>query len=143
MYPPHILDIPWDLTNFTGNLSAGFLTFPKYVTETFIGFPLLFSKKAPTLPDLKRFLNLEPFIPLCQFINLWRSQDPQWGTDENIKIYPDTFCTLFKPSKRLDVHTCSRQVPSSKSYVCICFVPVLNYLVKFFSEKNLHNIRAF
>lgn len=98
MYPPHVLDIDWNLENFTGNLSAGFLKMPDYVTANLTGYPLLFSKKPPSVKEMKRFMNLEPYIPLCQLVNEWTNTIPQWGTDPDPKLYLASFCTLFKPS---------------------------------------------
>ena len=78
MSVPHVLDVDWSLQNFDGNLTAGFLKIPLYVTENVTGFPLVYSRKAPTVKDLKRFMNLEPFIPLCEFINGWFNEIPHW-----------------------------------------------------------------
>ena len=101
MLPPHVLDLDWKLPNFTGNLTSGFLKFPSYLTENLVGFPLLFSKKPPTAKELPRFMNLEPFIPLCSFINKWLSKNPIWGTVPDKLLYSASFCTLFKPSNTL------------------------------------------
>jgi hypothetical protein len=101
MLPPHVLDLDWKLPNFTGNLTGGFLKSPFYLTENLIGFPLLFSKKLPTVKELPRFMNLEPFIPLCSFINKWLSKNPLWGTDPEKLLYSASFCTLFRPSNML------------------------------------------
>ena len=99
MSVPHVLDVDWSLQNFDGNLTAGFLKIPVYITENVTGFPLVFSQKAPTVKDLKRFMNLEPFIPLCEFINVWLNEIPHWGTLPHAFLYTASFCTLFKPSK--------------------------------------------
>jgi hypothetical protein len=101
MLPPHVLDLDWKLPNFTGNLTSGFLKFPSYLTENLVGFPLLFSKKPPTVKELPRFMNLEPFIPLCSFINKWLSKNPIWGTVPDNLLYSASFCTLFRPSNLL------------------------------------------
>jgi hypothetical protein len=101
MLSPHVLDFDWKLTNFTGNLTAGFWTFPSYLTENLVEFPLLFSKKPPTVKDLPRSMNLEPFIPLCSFISKWLSKNPLWGTDPDKLLYSASFCTLFRPSNTL------------------------------------------
>jgi hypothetical protein len=101
MFPPHVLDLEWNFPNFTGNLTAGFFKFPSYLTENLVGFPLLFSKKPPTVTDLPRFMNLEPFIPLCSFINKWLNKKPLWGTDPDKRLYSASFCTLFRPSNTL------------------------------------------
>jgi hypothetical protein len=101
MLPPHVLDLDWKLPNFNGNLTGGFLKFPSYLTENLVGFPLLFSKKPPTVKELPRFMNLEPFIPLCSFINKWLSKNPIWGTVPDNLLYSASFCTLFRPSNLL------------------------------------------
>ena len=95
MSPPHVLDINWNLENFTGNLTAGFLKMPDYVNANLTGYPLILIKKAK---DMKRFMNLEPFIPLCELVNEWTNKLPQWGTDPDPQLYLSSFCTLFKPS---------------------------------------------
>ena len=68
------------------------------MTERLLGFPLVFAKKAPQPRDLKRFMNLEPFVPLCQFVGQWVNRNPNWGTDEDTMLYRDSFCTLLRPS---------------------------------------------
>ena len=99
MSVPHVLDVDWSLQHFDGNLTAVFLKIPAYVTENVTGLPLVFSQKVPTVKDLKRFMNLEPFIPLCEFINVWFNEIPHWGTLQHTFLYTASFCTLFKPSK--------------------------------------------
>jgi hypothetical protein len=101
MLPPHVLDLDWKLPNFTGNLTSRFLKFPSYLAENLVGFPLLFSRKPPTVKELPRFMNLEPFIPLCSFINKWLSKNPTWGTDPDKQLFSASFCTLFRPSNTL------------------------------------------
>ena len=79
-------------------LTTGFLKMPDYVTANLTGYPLLFSKKPPSVKEMKRFMNLEPYIPLCQLVNEWTNKIPQWGTDPDPQLYLASFCTLFKPS---------------------------------------------
>ena len=102
MPPPHVLDVDWMLDeNFAGNLTNKFLKKPPYLNEDISEFPLILSNKKPSLGKLNRYMNLEPFIPLCQLGNVWQNDKPQWGTTPDNAYYSASFCTLFKPSNFL------------------------------------------
>jgi hypothetical protein len=96
MFPPHALDIDWSQSNFTEDKYKGVLPFPSYLTENLAGFPLLFSKKTHYYNE--RFLNLEPFIPLCLFNSKWLNNEPQHDTLGTCNLYCSSICTLFRPS---------------------------------------------
>jgi hypothetical protein len=68
------------------------------VNRDVIGLPILYEKTKPTVEDAKRFLNLEPFIPLCKLTNLDINVKPRWGTTNEPRIYDYNFCTLFRPT---------------------------------------------
>jgi hypothetical protein len=118
MPTPHVLDVDWMLDgNFEGNLTAQFLKMPNYLNEDITGFPLISGNV-----DLTRFMNLEPFIPLCQLGNLWQNKKPQWGTTYDSHLFQASFCTLFKPSK-------------------FYFLPAFVFKITFLNTRNhIHNI---
>ena len=95
--PAHIFHFTEVFSNFSGDLTD-LRTIPSFVNRDVLGLPILFEKKLPTVEDSKRFLNLEPFIPLCKLTNLDTNKQPRWGTKKEQRIYNYSFCTLFRPT---------------------------------------------
>jgi hypothetical protein len=58
----------------------------------------MFERRPMVVKDTKRFLNLEPFLPLCKLANRFINEDPPWGTLPDNLLYKASFCTLFRPT---------------------------------------------
>jgi hypothetical protein len=94
MIPPHV--IHKDEQAIEGNLSR--LRSSLIINRNLTTFPTIFEKKILDGLDMKRLMNLEPFIPLCKLTNQFIGQNPSWGTKINPLLYQASFCTLFRPT---------------------------------------------
>jgi len=98
MMSPHVFSNDWDMDNFTGNLSNGFLKLPSYLNDTLIGMPLVTTEMLKVQDEMDRIFNLELFIPYCQFVEETNNLIPFWMNSYQTNFIANSYCTFFKPS---------------------------------------------
>ena len=96
MIPPHVIHKDEQPSAITGVLTK--LRPASIINHNLTKFPTIFEKKGSDGIDMKRFMNLEPFIPLCKLTNQFNNPIPSWGTKVDPFVYQASFCTLFRPT---------------------------------------------
>ena len=73
---PHVVNFEDQAELFNGDLKS--LKIPLLSKKNLTDLPPIFAKKAPTGREaFKRFLNLEPFIPICKLANKLTNKNPR------------------------------------------------------------------
>ena len=95
--PAHVLHFNDSDPIFSQNI-FNYNILPAHASKNITLFPNLFETKPPNNYDTKRFLNLEPYIPLCKLKKVFLSNDSKFGTAPSPFVYEYSFCTLFRPT---------------------------------------------
>ena len=91
---PHVVDFNWDNINESPNETL--IKLASFVNESVIGVPMVSLNKSV---DVKRLINLEPFIPFCTMVTPLDSQYPFLRTLKDSDVYNLPFCEIFQPSE--------------------------------------------